>query len=341
MESFLIVRLSSLGDIIHTLPAFSLLRQNFPKTKIFWVTQAKASQILELVPGIDEIIVIEPNLFFKALALRNKKIDLSFDFQGLLKSALVAFLSGAKKRFGFNRQNLKEPLAHLFYTDKLPAIKEFDHHVIYKNLKLLELIGLKIDWNPASLTFPLAIPKEITEKTKLKLTEIGLVENKPLIIFNVGASWESKRLPTSFWIETINLVKKEMQDSFNLALLWGNQEELTLAKNIHEKTKIYLLPFLDLKETIALISIISLLVSGDTFALQVASALNTSVVGLFGPTSPIRNGPFRPNDVYIYSSINCSPCYRRRCSQPRCWQAISPQRVVSAIINRVKRDDSN
>lgn len=336
MESLLIIRLSSLGDIIHTLPALSILRQNFPGAKIYWATQKAGKEILDLVSGIDETIVLQKNLLGKSLKIRNKKIEVALDFQGLLKSAFLAFLSGAKRRIGFNRQNLKEPLARLFYTETPSALNEFDHHVIYKNLKLLELVGLKTEWTPAFLNFPLVVPEEIKERVKTKLAEAGVDPSRPILLFNVGASWESKRLPAAFWIEVIKATEKELNQDFQFCLLWGNEEELNLAHKIHLQTKILILPFLDIKEVMALISLTFLLVSGDTFALQVASALNIPVVGLFGPTSPIRNGPFHSHDAIIYGSVDCSPCYRRRCSRPRCWEAISPRQVSSAIISRLK-----
>ncbi len=336
MESLLIIRLSSLGDIIHTLPALSVLRQNFPATRIYWATQRAGKEILDLVPGINEIIVWQENHLVEGLKIRDKKIEVAIDFQGLLKSAFLAFISGAKRRLGFHRQNLKEPLARLFYTEMLQAMNEFDHHVIYKNMKLLELIGLKTEWEPAFLNFPLAIPEAIKERVKTKLTEADLADNKPLVVFNVGASWPTKRLPAPFWIEVIKTVKKELNHAFHFCLLWGNQEELNLAYKIQLQAGVPSLPFLTIKEVIALISLTFLLVSGDTFALQVASALNIPVVGLFGPTSPVRNGPFRSHDVIIYGSVDCSPCYRRRCSRPFCWEAISPQMVTSAIINSLK-----
>lgn len=336
MENLLIIRLSSLGDIIHTLPALSILRQNFPAARIYWATQKAGKEILDLVSGIDEIIVWQENLFSESLKIRNKKIEVAIDFQGLIKSAFLAFISGAKRRIGFNRQNLKEPLARFFYTEISSAINEFDHHVIYKNLKLLELVGLKTEWAPDFLNFPLAVPEEIKERVKAKLTAAGVVDSRPILLFNVGASWESKRLPVAFWIEVIRMARKELSQDFHFFLLWGNQEELNLATKIQVQTDIPILPFLNIKEVIALISLTFLLVSGDTFALQVASALNIPVVALFGPTSPTRNGPFRSHDAIIFGSVDCSPCYHRRCSRPRCWEAISPQRVTSAIINRFK-----
>lgn len=336
MKNLLIIRLSSLGDIIHTLPAFSVLRQNFPEARILWACEKSGREILELVPGLDEIIIWPNNFVRTGLKIRKDKIEVAFDFQGLMKSAFLALISGAKRRLGFPRQNLKEPLACLFYTETSTPINEFDHHVIYKNLRLLDLIGLKTEWKSENLHFPLFIPEEIRKKVKEKMAEAGLAHDRPLMIFNIGASWESKRLPAAFWIEVITGVRKELNRDYSFYLLWGSQEELNLARTIQLATDIPVVPFLTIKEVIALISSSFLLVSGDTFALQVASALRVPVVGLFGPTSPTRNGPVRSHDAFIYASVNCSPCYQRRCSRPRCWESISPQQVTSAIISRIK-----
>jgi len=336
MKNLLIIRLSSLGDIIHTLPAFSVLRQNFPEARIFWACEKSGREILELVPGLDEIIIWPNNFFRTGLKIRKYKIEVTFDFQGLLKSALLALASGARKRLGFPRQNLKERLASLFYTQTSAPINEFDHHVIYKNLHLLEPVGLKIEWQPENLHFPLSIPNEIRKKVKEKLGATGLLNGRPLIVFNVGASWESKRLPAAFWTEVIKGVRKEFHQDYAFCLLWGNKEELNLARTIQQATDIPVVPFLTIKEVIGLISSSFLVVSGDTFALQAASALRIPVVGLFGPTSPIRNGPIRSHDAVVYASVNCSPCYQHRCSRPRCWESISPQQVTSAIISRIK-----
>ncbi len=335
MSDFLLIRLSSLGDIIHTLPAFSALRKSFLEAKITWAVEASGKEILELVPGIDQILVCTKNLLAAGFRMR-KKVNIALDFQGLLKSAILALFSGANRRLGFNRLNLKEPLARFFYTESIPAVDEYAHHVVYKNLCLLEPLGIKPDLGIQSFDFPLQIPPELKNQVQEKLQVNGYSANQPLLVFNVGASWPSKRLSAPFWVEVINGTKEKVGSGKNLLLLWGNEEELSLARAVQEKTEVFLIPFLSVKEVVGLVSLTSLLVSGDTFALQVAGALNIPCVGLFGPTSPIRNGPFRPHDAIIYAGVDCSPCYYRTCTAPRCWQAIDPKKVIETIANQVK-----
>jgi lipopolysaccharide heptosyltransferase I len=334
MDNFLIIRLSSLGDIIHTLPAFSALRKNFPKAKISWVVEKKGNEILEFVPGIDKIIVAQPGWrpnkkkFWKELLrlrkeLRNKD-QISLDFQGLVKSGFLAFLSGAQRRIGFHSKNLREPLASLFYTERLEPVPE-TIHVISKNLKLLTKLGVEEE----KYDFPLALPEELREAVRGKLQEIGYDGQKKLLLYNVGAAWQTKRWSAEAWVRLVEMLKNR---NFISLILWGNEEEKELAAEIREKTDIPLSPYLSLKEVMALIKESALLISGDTFALQVACAFSRPVVGIFGPTNPRRNGPFRAGDRVAFHEMECSYCYRRKCQSPECLKKITPEEVANLAL---------
>lgn len=331
MCNFLIIRLSSLGDIIHTLPAFSALRKKFPESSIAWVVEEKGKEILDCVPGIDRIVIaplkgwspftVKFWLQFSRLKKELKtKNQIAIDFQGLVKSAFMAFLSGSKKRLGFNQKNLREPLAGLFYTDRLQEIPE-TIHIIDKNLKLLTKCGI----NNTKYEFPLNLPDKLTKGVKDKLQKIGYKTQKKLIVYNVGAAWETKRWFAEKWIELIGMMKKE---EFFPLILWGNMEEKALALKINKETHIPLTPYLNLKEVMALIKESSLLISGDTFALQAACALSRPVVGIFGPTNPERNGPFSSNDRVAFHLLECSGCYKRKCSSLDCLKLITPKEVA-------------
>ena len=341
MNNFLIIRLSSLGDIIHTLPAFSALRKNSPEAKISWVVEDKGREILDLVPGIDKTIVaytegwrINTKKFWAEISrlkreLKNEK-QIALDLQGLVKSGFLAFLSGSQKRVGFHRKNLREPLAALFYTDRLEEIPE-TIHVISKNMKLLTRIGIQEE----KYEFPLALPDELLEAVKAKLRKIGYDEQKKLILFNVGAAWKTKRWFPEKWVELIEMMKKK--EFFSL-LLWGNEEEKALAAEVYEKSHVPLSPFFSLKEVMALVKESSLLVSGDTFALQVACALFRPVVGIFGPSNPRRNGPFGPHDNVAFHEIKCSYCYKRTCPSLECLKKITAQEVAALSLQLLEEN---
>ncbi len=332
MDNFLIIRLSSLGDIIHTLPAFSALRKNFPEANISWVVENKGNDILNFVPGVDRTIIahtegwhINRKKFWTEISRLKRELknenQTALDFQGLAKSGFMAFISGSKKRIGFHRKNLREPLAALFYTERLEEIPE-TIHVISKNLKLLTRIGIQEE----KYEFPLALPAELSEGVKATLRKIGYDEQKKLVLFNVGAAWETKRWFPEKWVELIGIMKKK--EFFSL-ILWGNEEEKALASQIHEKTKVPLSPFFSLKEVMALVKESSLLVSGDTFSLQVACAFSRPVVGIFGPSNPRRNGPFSPHDKVAFHEMECGNCYKRKCPTIECLKKISPQEVAA------------
>jgi len=343
MDNFLIIRLSSLGDVVHTLPAFSALRKKYPDAKISWIIEEKGKEILDQVPGLDRIVPVElkrwklgSRRFWKEFGKLKKEIrgkdQVAIDFQGLVKSGLMSYISGARRRIGFHRKNLKERQASLFYTESLAEVSEKDH-VIEKNLKLLSLLGIEDN----EFEFPLEIPEESFENVQKILTKLGYDPQKKLVLLNVGAAWETKRWYADRWIQ---MIKKIGSDRVFPVLLWSSKVEKALAEDVGKASGVPLVPILSLKEVMALIQRAAVLVSGDTFALQVAGALATPVVGLFGPTTPSRNGPFRKQDRVIFHELECSHCYKRMCSLVECLDAITPEEVAAACLEILEMENN-
>lgn len=344
MEKFLIVRLSSLGDIIHTLPAFQALRKNYPDAKITWIVEEKGKQILDMVPGIDHVFAFQlkgkslfSTRFWKEIRKLLKSIrdreQTAIDFQGLIKSGMLCFLSRAKRRLGFNRENLREKSASWFYTETLDKIDE-NMHVIRKNLKLLNLLGI----HEEKYEFPLVIPADLKEMANILLTGLGFSGNKKIVLFNVGAAWETKLWPSEKWTELINQLLKERKDIFPL-ILWGNESEKKISDEVRMHTEATAVPLLSLQKAVALINQADLVVSGDTFALQAACALFRPVVGIFGPTNPRRNGPFRPQDKVVFHEIECSYCYKRTCAKRLCLEKTTPEETAHLILQSLEENE--
>lgn len=342
-STFLIIRLSSLGDIIHTIPAFSLLRKNFPDAKINWLVEKKGKEILDLVSGIDRVIVAQTknhqkskDPFWAKISSFKKDIkdknQVAIDFQGLIKSAILSYFSGARDRIGFHRKNLREPFASFFYTSRTKKTDE-NTHVISKNINLLTILGIKEE----KYEFPLSIPAQLTESLQTKLKNIGYAGQNKLVLFNVGAAWETKRLTPEKWIRVIEEISKGDRDHFPL-LLWGNETEHNLAQKISNKTHVSLAPLFSIKEVFALIKESFLVVSGDTFALQAACALSTPVVSIFGPTNPKRNGPFNPRDNVVFCELDCSYCYKKKCTNLECLHKIDPEEVAEKSLNIMSKN---
>jgi heptosyltransferase-1 len=329
VDNFLIIRLSSLGDVIHGLPAFAVLRRGFPEARIAWVVDKAGSEILSLVPGLDEVIVRGDDEWLRKLRLRQRT---SIDVQGLLKSAVIGRLSGARRRIGFSGKNLKEPAAAIFYTEKLAEFEETGH-VIGKNIRLLEKLGLKPGGD--GYEFPLVVPETPKCRAAGALERLGRTEDQKVVLCNVGAAWESKRWPAERWTELLPSLKRK--DLFPL-LLWGNAAEKETARAIADRTGVPAAPFFTIPEVLALIAASGLVISGDTFALQAACALDVPVVALFGPTSPKRNGPFRERDRTAQSSMECRPCWKRECPTTACMSAISAGEVAGLVWEVLGRD---
>lgn len=319
-ERFLFIRMSSLGDIVHAIPALAVLRRLFPGAVIRWLVEEKGQPVLELVEGIDEIIVRGTPGWRKKIRGRDQT---ALDFQGLLKSALLARMSGARRRYGFSRPNLREKTAALFYTRKLGPIPE-SGHVIRKNLQLLELLGIET----AEIDFPIVLPESVREAVRTKIAPLVADPGKKLVVFNVGAAWPTKRWPVESWIGLLTSLRG---DPLSPLLLWGTPEEKTAAETIAARTGAPLAPFLEIQEIFALLKSSALLVSGDTFALQAACAMDVPVVGIFGPTLPGRNGPFRERDKTAYHEISCSRCYRRTCGSLECLKLVSSREIAALV----------
>lgn len=342
MNKFMIIRLSSLGDIIHTLPAFSALRRHFPKAEISWVVEERGKEILDLIPGIDRIVIVHTyGLGMKARkiateilrlskALKDKK-QIALDFQGLIKSGFLAFISRSQKKIGFHKKNLKEPLASVFYTERLEELSE-NIHVISKNLKLLTKIGI----HEEKYEFPISLPEKLSQTVSMKLRKIGYDEGKKLILYNVGGGWETKRWFPEKWVQLIEVMKNG--DLFPL-ILWGNEREKALALTVNQHTHVPLSPPFSIKEVMALVKESGLLISGDTFALHAACAFSVPIIGIYGPTDPQRNGPFSPKDKVAVHQINCSFCFKRSCSSLECLNKITV-REVAEMANQILKENA-
>jgi len=333
LERIAIVRLSSLGDIVHTLPAFQSLRRAYPGAHISWIAEPAGVALLANFPGIDQVIPFElksrRGLLAKVLYLRSflrrwrRQFGLVLDFQGLIKSALLAFLLGGT-RLGFGRRNAREPLAALFYSRRAPVFPE-ERHVIHKNLHLLTLLGI----SSAVVEYP---RREWAPSRQLAAYLEQEGRDRDWTILNVGGGWPSKRLGAEQWRQ----VAADLARDHALVLLWGNAGEKETAEAIARQSGARLAPFMEFADLIYFISRSRLVVSGDTLALHLADMTGTPAVGVFGPSSPGRNGSLNPASLAVHRRLGCSFCYRRECDTMDCLHG----NVTEEIIQAVRRIDA-
>jgi lipopolysaccharide heptosyltransferase I len=331
--TLLVVRLGSLGDLVHTLPAVAAIRRAHPGAIVDWLVDAAHVEFLELVPILSSIVRLPSRSargWFEARRqLRAKRYDVALDFQGLLKSAALARLSGARRVAGFDRASLRESMAAPLYTERVAIDR--DCHVIDKNLRLAAVVGAGL--GETTREFPI----RDVESAALRSVQSGGVREFALI--NPAAAWPNKRWPA----ERFGRLAAWMRERHQLpaVVLWGPGEE-ALAHDVARAAggSAIVAPPTRMADLVALARAARLIVSGDTGPLHIAAAVGTPVVALFGPTNPRRNGPWALGDVALSRYAHCDCHYERRCRrQPERWclASIEDSEVAAAVDGRLGR----
>jgi lipopolysaccharide heptosyltransferase I len=308
VAAFLIVRLGSLGDIIHALPALAALREAHPGARIDWVVDARHAAILALADGVDRRIIVAGGPRLRAMLaavaeLRRSRYDAAIDFQGLMKSALLARASGAARVIGFGIWHLRERGARPFYTEAHDADAR---HVIHKNLELVSRLGARA----GEPRFPLRVPE--SGAVPFLRSTLGIASDAPFALVNPGGAWPNKQWPP----ERFGAIAAELRDRHGLgsAVLWGPGEEaIADAVVAASRGAAVRAPRTTIDDLVALAAAAALMISGDTGPLHIAAALGTPVVGIYGPTDPARNGPFSPDDMCASRFAECRCHHKRRC----------------------------
>jgi lipopolysaccharide heptosyltransferase I len=331
VKRLLVVRLGSLGDLVHTLPAVAAIRRARPDLDIDWLVDAAHQTFLSMVPALTSVVPLEaptPAGWVGVIRrLRSRGYDAALDFQGLVKSAVLARLSGASRVIGFDRRSLREPAAAPFYHERVVIPR--DVHVIHKNLGLAASIGATTD----VLSFPIGtVPSSAIDAVR-SIAPDGFV------LINPGAAWPNKRWPP----ERFGRLSRWILDhhGWPSIVLWGpGERDLAASVVRHSGGSASEAPPTRLADLIALARTARLMVSGDTGPTHIAAAVGTPIVALFGPTDPHRNGPWNPDDVSISRYRSCDCHYERRCRRaPEAWclGTIGDDEVQLAVATRVTR----
>jgi lipopolysaccharide heptosyltransferase I len=330
VSSILIVRLGALGDVVHAVPAAAALRSAFPDARIDWLVEAKHRPFVDLVTVVDRAIVVSQSSLAgwtdAVRRLRQVRYDVALDFQGLLKSAVLARASGAARVIGFSIWHLREKTARPFYSEAGSGDGTDEEHVIWKNLRLLRTVGVNDD----RVVFPLA---EV-DSAALATVRASLGE-APYALVNPGAAWPNKRWPPERFGEIASFLR-DVRGLTSL-VLWGPGEE-ALARAVVDASggAARVAPPTTIADLLALARHAALIVSGDTGPLHIAAAAGTPAVAIFGPTNPGRNGPWAASDVVISRYATCGCHYDRRCHEARwCLDDVSVAEVTAAIQQRL------
>lgn len=362
----LIIRLSALGDIVHGLPAAAHLKRRLPGLRLSWLVEPAGIPLLTGNPAVDSVIsfpkkkwlqqlrsvsklgatALEASAFLKEL--RTPQFDAAIDFQGLLKSGLLAAGSGAPRRIGF--KGTREG-AERFLTHALDVGDYFGSgtHVVEHNLRLAEYASRLLLNEPSDnsdsripsyindgLDFPLPTPDEQRmEKAKGLL---GKESGEEGVVFIPGTTWPSKIWPAEHWTRLGKLCLERFPG--RLLLLGADLEKESNAKLASElgERVIDLSGKTDILDLIAIFQLAKLVVGADTGPLHLAAACGkAATLGIFGSTPSGRNGPYGKKAESIQLSLECQPCFMKVCPLKTlaCLKELSPEQVFEKICRLV------
>lgn len=346
-QRILIIKPSSLGDIVHALPVLAGLRRAHPRARVSWLIGSGFADLLAGHPLIDELIPFDrgrfgrmwrsPRIAAEFLAfvrsIRARRFDLVIDLQGLFRSGFLARASGAARRVGF--ADARE-LATLFYTDRVRCGADAVH-AVDRNLCVSAALAL-----PPTAEFPLPVDAGALARARAMLG--ATPDDPPILAIVVGARWVTKIWPAERGGE---LLAAAVRDGRWRAVLLGAPADRTLADALLSSAArlgsdcrdvIDLVGRTTLRELTALMSLSRVVVCQDSGPMHVAAALGRPTVALFGPTDERRTGPYSSAARVVRVELECAPCRRRRCrfagADPRhhrCMRDISAARVIAEI----------
>jgi heptosyltransferase-1 len=324
-QRFLIVRLGSLGDLIHTVPAVAALRVGFPGAKIDWVVEQKWSALVELVKGVDQLIPWRRGVgnFLACVGdLRKRKYSCAIDFQGLYKSALLARFSGANRRIGFDSKFAREAGAARFYSQRvIPS----GRHVAELNVSLAAAAGAP--WTDA-LACPLQLPEESPALRELRVRE----NLREFCVISPGGGWRSKCWPPERYGALCAELWKRI--SVRVVINAGPGEDDLAMAVVAAAGPAKPIPFSpSLRELAALVGRARVVIGADTGPMHLAAALGVPVVALFGPTDPARNGPI-PKGIVLRHASEDETTYKRSDDYSLSMLALSVEEVTAAVVSQ-------
>lgn len=342
----LFVKLGSIGDVVHALPALAAVRRALPDAEISWVVERGAAEILRDNPLLENLIVADTKALRRVPVsgetlsatrrqlrrLRASSFDSALDFQGLLKSALIARLSGARRTYGFARDQLREPASRFLLHEQIETPART--HVIRKNLALVAgALEVVVPTDSNDFEFPITT----NESHEREADDAASPAGSPFAILNPGGGWVTK-----LWgAQRFGALADALWTTHGLrSLVTHGPGETELARQVIASSKLGAARpvSLSLKGFYALARRAQVYVGGDTGPTHLAIAAGAPVVGIFGPTEWWRNGSPREEDIEVgRTDIGCRvDCHRRSCSNWICMD-IEVARVAEAVGERLRR----
>jgi lipopolysaccharide heptosyltransferase I len=333
-QRILIFKPSAIGDVVHTLPILNLIKRRWPQASVSWLVTPLCAPLLENHPQVDEVIQFNRKRYGHAWrsptataamlsfmkGLRQRRFDWVVDFQGLFRSGLMTWLTGAPVRVGFDDAREGAPW---FYTHRVSSGGWWNQHAIGRYLHLAAALGC--DTQPVKFQFSV----EESDRAEVA-TLLGPTQRYAVLI--PGTNWVTKRWPAEKFAQLVAPLKAQ----FGLdSVVAGSPADAPLAQTI--QGAINLAGRTTLPQTIALLERAALVIANDSGPMHIAAALGRPLVALYGPTSPLLTGPYERMDAVVRLDLPCSPCYARTCSHQSCLKWLEIEQVLQRAKEQMER----
>ena len=341
--NILIVKLSAIGDVIHTLPALNAIRSHCPDAHITWLVEEAAVPLVEGHEALDRVLVskrkrwmrgLRTSSFFSTLseiyrfikALRDTDYDMILDFQALLKSGVLIAIARGQRKIGFGKGLEHMEHSYIFLNERIPAV-DMEIHALSRGMMLIDALGIPSN----TVEYKLPVSSYDHEKVDGLMRTYGMLGAKPIVAINPVAKWETKLWANKKFSQLADI----LIDRYDAKIVFtGGPEDGPTIQDIIAAMKghaVNLAGHTTLKMLAALYQKVDFVVSTDTGPMHMAAAVGIPVVALFGPTAPWRTGPFGTGHQIVRGGPECSPCFKRECKTIDCMEQISVQQVVDAI----------
>ncbi|SFM82144.1 glycosyltransferase family 9 protein [Thermodesulforhabdus norvegica] len=358
----LVVKLSSLGDIVHTLPVVDIFVHNLPGVRIHWLVELRFADLLRLHPFIDRVISVDTRGWRKRFrpqmlkeissvikTLRREHYDLVVDFQGNSKSGFFTLFSGGIARFGWSFDDVRE-WPNVLATNRkirfLPGVTSIRERLIMAALEICRSLAGDRAGSPDFLyrnaLSPLRPPEAFIERQKRRLKSLGIPPEALIVGLQPGTTWETKRWSLEGWKTLIELLvhhHEAQSRDIRIVVFWGNDEEFSVACYLKNATpdKVLLWRGGGLIDLASGIYLVDVMIGPDTGPVHLAALLGVPTVSIYRATGARRNAP--PSDnvtkhIALQSPMPCSPCLKKSCPENSfCETSVSPYLVFRCTLD--------
>ena len=326
----LLIKPSSLGDIVHAMPTCAAIRRAYPNARLTWLVKREWAGLVERIDGVDRVWPVESTLtgwLSQVPLLRTEGFDLVVDLQGLFRSAAIGWFSGSPLLVGFANGREGSPW---FYSRRVP-VPQLEMHAVDRYLLVAKAVGAGESGTPE---FRFRITQTDHEEIDRLLSRSGVTTGTSWVAMNISARWPTKRWPAASFAEVADRLRHE---GFGAIVMIGGPEERA---DVAEVSAMMKTPVADLAGATtvgllpALLSKAALLITNDSGPMHIAAAVRTPVVALFGPTSAVRTGPYGVGHQVLTGKVPCSPCFSRTCHNAlplECLRTVLPEQVLAAV----------